>query len=308
MRRLAFIATIALGACGLTVTGIAGLDEDITTPEGGTDAPAPDTSTIAETGPGTSGVDGSADASLEASAVDGSVDAETDASLDAAGTATKDASVDAGKIDAGDAGDAGAGCTVLLQETFGAPLVNWQAAGNPPGLDAVNKVYRLTTKGDDTVARAVWYTQPLTYTGVLRATVDFVVDPTGTSGTGISLVWGANADFRVGGAAMGLGICGNNIVAVGAQYRFSGRVDSVTSTNGSCGTNGGQSVQAGNAGTLQLTLDGTATVTGQVATIADNPSPATFTKTGYIGITASTENSGRSGIAIKSLRVVSCLP
>lgn len=304
MRRLAFtLAAVTLGACGLSVTGIAVTgQDDVVTPEGGPlDVAAPDV-----TPPGTENDTGvvpdadvtPADASPDAS--DAAADAGTDAAVDAG-----DAAVDAGKVDAG--GDAGANCTVLLDQKFDAPLTNWTPAGNPPGLDMTAKVFRLTNRGDDTESGAVWYTQQLTFGAILRASVEFEVDPTSTSGTGISLVWGQNASFGVGGSSFGLGICGAGIVAVAAQYRFDGRVYAVTSTDGNCGTNGNEAVQTGNDGTLQLTLT-SSTVSAQIDNVTHGPRAATLTKSGYIGVTASTDNTGRSGIAIRSVRVVSCTP
>lgn len=182
MRRFAFtFAAISLAACGLSVTGIAINDDDvIVPPEGGEDAPS---AIDAERETGTvvpsveASVEASADASVEASAdADASVDASPDADADA----------DSGPPVA--SFDAGPGCTILIDETFDtAPAPEWQSAGGAPGWSALNPGrYVLTNKNEDQVARALWYTKPLTFTARLRAQVDFVVDPTQpTSGSGL---------------------------------------------------------------------------------------------------------------------------
>lgn len=80
-------------------------------------------------------------------------------------------------------------------------------------------------------------------------------------------------------------------------------------TTGNCDTSGGQPAPSVNAGTLQLLLTAT-TVTGSMGAAVDNARTATFTKTGYFGVTASTSTAqnGRSGISIAAIRVVSCSP
>lgn len=312
MRLPAFAAaSVLLGACGLGIGGLGTADDPETDPAetGARDADAPE-----EVG----AVDGGRDAAsaADASALDASaVDAASDGGGDAA------ADVDAGGgADGGGPSDAAldgagpdAGCTALLDEEFttaptgpdwataGGSLPGWRAQnGGEVGLIAANEGAR---------ARALWYTRPLTFDGTLCATVEFAVEDASPDGTGISLVWGAAPDFDVGGQAMGLGICGAGIVGVAAQYRYeNGRVDSISSTEGSCGT-GAPFPTAPRAAVNLLTLElAGSSVTARFNATSDSPLTGTFARTGYIGVTASTDATRQSGTVIRSLRVLSCPP
>ena len=263
-------------ACGLSVTGSSDMRAD------GGSSPAGDG--------GTSPGDGSDPQSDGAAPADGGM-------LDA----SADASADGPPVTEG-----GDGCTLLIDDTFTTQSPSWDLLSSA-SFSAGH--VELTPNDDGGHAGAIWWKAPLTFSGVLRAEVDFMVDSSDvTAGHGLAIAWvAATAPYAIGEQGQNFGICNSGLagVAVAADSRDE-HLLAMDSVSGTCGTNNGVwTTTVGGGGTLKMELRSsslTAILGGTTGTRA-----VSVPKTGYFGITASTGGGSESSHVVAAVRVRSCL-
>jgi hypothetical protein len=214
---------------------------------------------------------------------------------DAAGDGSSGADGSAQQLDGG-------ACTVLIDDSFSNEDARWEKFGEATfETDQV----RLTPRDNGGTAGAIWWRDPLTFTGSLHVELRITVGSYEvTPGDGIALGW-VSTPYHLGLQGQSFGLCSVSITGVGvaADTRDSDLllIDAIGS---SCQTTGGV-IGATIANDSQMVVDIRAD--GLTASLngAMGSRPATIPKTGWIGITAST-GGGESAHIVKSVRVTSC--
>ena len=263
----------AATACGLSVTG-----SSDTRADGGSsgDGPIP--------------LDGATPQGDGAAAADGGT-------LDAAADAPADGPL---------VTEGGDGCTLLIDDTFTTQSPSWDLLSSASfGVGHVE----LTPNDDGGHAGAIWWKMPLTFSGVLRAEVDFTVDSSGvTAGHGLAIAWVASTTpYVIGELGQNFGICNGGLagVAVAADSRDD-QLLAMSSVSGACGTNNGVwTATVGAGGTLKMELR-TNSLTATLGTTTGTRA-VSVSNTGYLGITASTGGDSQSSHVVAAVRVRSCL-
>lgn len=208
-------------------------------------------------------------------------------------------------------GDGGI-CQILIDDSFtNNPLGSWTTLGVASFGTSVGSAVLVPKGGNTDSAGAIWWKTPLTFTGRLRAIVDFAIDADGvTSGDGIAVAWVSTAKPpQLGDPRLNFGICSSTLdgAAVAAESKESNqKLLVMSSVSGICGTNNG--VFGGtvtNATSLEVIVQ-TGSLSGALSNgLKGSRSDVTLPKTGYFGISASTGN-GFASHVVQSVKVMSC--